>query len=453
MAGTGVEAGTDRIIWEPQPKQRLALECPVYEMFYGGAKGGGKSDFLLADFLQHAELYKSASRGVIFRRTYPELEELQRRAREIYPPLGAEYHKQERMWEFPDGGTLRFRYLKTNDDVHSYQGHQYSWIGFDELTNWASDYCYIYMHSCARSAEGANVQVRASGNPGSVGHLWVKTRFIDVAPPMTVFKDPVTGLGRVFIPARLEDNKKLEENDPEYRNRLLMQPEHLRRAYLYGDWDIFAGQVFEEFRREKHVVRPFSLDPNWFRFASMDWGHNTPFSIGWHCVTGDGRKIRYRDWYGCEPDRPNTGIKMPASEVAERSFRMSVAEGCVDMVADPSCWSKTKADDKSVAEIFESVGWRMHKANNDRKNGLQKLHDMLMTTGHDGRPMCLYFDTCYDFIRLLPVQTYSERDPEDVDTNGEDHIYDEERYAVMSDFVRPVTIDVSRVVDDTVDEL
>lgn len=424
------------VVWQPQPKQAIALKCPAYELFYGGARGGGKSDFLLADYAKGVEQYGQHWHGIIFRRSLPELEELLKRSWELYPPLGGHFAEGRKTWEFPNGANLKFRYLDRDSDVHHYQGHQYTWIGFDELTNWATDYCYIYMHSCARSAEGVPVRVRASGNPGSVGHVWVKQRFVDVNPAMKPFRDPDTGLFRVFIPARLEDNLKLQENDPEYEGRLKMQPEHLYRAYRFGDWDIFAGQVFDEFRRDVHVIKPIKLEPSWLRFCSMDWGYAKPFSIGWWAVTGDGRMIRYREMYGCEEGKHNLGVKRPAIEVAREAWETSVAEGCTEMVADPACWAKIgtaqQSEPESIAEIFASVGWTMTKGINDRVSGLQRMHDMMKVVAHDGLPLLLVFDTCGAFIRTIPQLVVDEKNPEDVDTKGEDHVYDDSRYAVMS---------------------
>jgi len=310
-------------------------------------------------------------------------------------------------------------------------------VGFDELTNWATDYCYIFMHTCARSAAGVPVRVRASGNPGSVGHVWVKQRFVDIGPSMQPYADLETGLQRIFIPAYLEDNIRLVEKDPEYEARLKMQPKHIFRAYRYGDWDIFAGQVFEEFTRDRHVKHPFAIQPTWYRFASLDWGYNKPYSIGWWAVTSDGRMIRYREMYGCDKDKHNVGTKESAIDVATEAWAISVAEGCVDMVADPSCWSKLgtniqKDQPASIAEIFAAAGWRMEKGINDRKSGLQRMHDMLKTDGHDGLPMMIIFNTCLAFIRTVPTLVADVKHPEDLDTSGEDHVYDESRYACMS---------------------
>jgi hypothetical protein len=426
-------SSTNEAVWKAQPRQRVALKSDAFELFYGGAAGGGKSDYLLIDFLNGIE-HGSAHRGVLFRRTYPELQELIRRSYEIYPRLGhggAQFSKSDKIWTFPGGATLRFAQMESDADVHKYQGHQHTWQGWDELTNWPTDYPYVYMLSRLRSAEGIKVRVRAAGNPGGAGHAWVKARFIDGKEPERLYIDEDHGQTKVFIPAKLSDNAILMEADPGYADRLKMLPPHLQRAYLEGDWDIFSGQAFDEWRYDRHVIKPFKLEPHWVRFASMDWGYQKPFSIGWWAITGDGRFIRYREWYGCEATERNKGLKMAAETVARQSFEMSAGEGVDQMVADPAVWSKID-DTPSIAEIFADAGWKMERANNDRRSGLQRMHDLMKTNGHDGLPQLLVFATCTAFIRTIPLMTIDSKKMEDVDTTGEDHVYDEARYAAMS---------------------
>ncbi len=421
------------ILWEPQPKQQLALSCPAFELFYGGAAGGGKSDFLLADFLAGCNEGRGAWRGILFRRTYKELEELIIRAKELYIPLGAHYHKTENVFTFPTGSFLRLRYLERDEDVGSYQGHQYTWVGFDELGNYATDYCYLYMISRLRSAAGLKCYMRATGNPGGVGHSWIKMRFIDGKKPNAIYTDEM-GRTRCFIPSLLDDNRILMKNDPEYEKNLTLLPRYLYEALRRGNWDIVAGAAFEEFRREEHVIKPFALESGqWFKFCAMDWGYAKPFSIGWWAVNSEGRMIRYRELYGCEKGEANKGVKKSASEVAKEAYALSVAEGVTVMVADPAVWSKTDKE-ASIAEKFEAAGWKMIKANNERINGKMQLHQLLKTKGEDEKPMLLVFDTCFDFIRTIPLLLPSKAHPEDIDTAMEDHIYDETRYAIMSDY-------------------
>lgn len=417
-------------VWTAQPRQAKALTSKADELFFGGATGGGKSDFLLIDFTQGLG-YGSAHRGILFRRSYPELEEIIRRSRELYTRAGAKYREQNKTWVFPGGATLRFRHLDREADAHLYQGQQFTWVGFDELTNWPSDFVYLYMLSRARSAEGIPVRIRSAANPGGVGHHWVKQRFITIAPPETVYVDPGTGLSRIYIPSKLADNQALLANDPRYEDRLSHLPESLKRAYLEGDWDIVVGQAFEEWRYDEHVIAPFPLEPHWKKFASVDWGYNKPFSIGWYAVTGDGRVIRYREMYGMAEGKPNVGLRLGPNEVAHQAWRLGQGEGVRDLVADPSMWSRM-SDAPAIIKAFEDVGFVAQKATNDRISGIARCHQMLLTRAHDARPMFLVFDNNVHFIRTVPSLVRDEKRIEDIDTTQEDHIYDEWRYALMS---------------------
>jgi hypothetical protein len=427
--------------WQPQPRQAIALACPAFELFYGGAKGGGKSDFLLGDYLAGVEDWGEAWRGIIFRRTTPELDEIIQRADQVFREYpGAQWHATKKTWSFESGATLKFRFLESDRDVGAYNGHQYTWIGFDELTEFSHPGPYIFMLSCSRSAHGAPCYVRSTGNPGRPGHPWVKARFIDPMKPMEVFEDPDTGNTRCFIPAKLQDNTILQAADPGYAKRLMLQPKHLQKAFLEGDWDIVVGQVFEEFTRAKHVIPPTNLGEGWHRFAAMDWGYSKPFSIGWYAVNEDGRIIRYKEWYGCETTEANTGIRMGASAVAKKAWAMSVDEGVEYMIADPACWIKQGHQDNdgqdvpSIAESFMAAGFKLEKANNERINGLARIHDLMKGNGLDGRPMFMVADKCFHWLRTVPYLTADPRDPEDIDTSLEDHAYDEFRYAIMSRF-------------------
>lgn len=434
-------------IWSPQPKQELALRCPATELFFGGAAGGGKSDFLLNDYLQGADLYGPAWNGILFRQTTKQLEQLQKRARQLFPKMGAEYKgkggENSDTWIFPNGATLKMRYLESDKDVDNYQGHEYTWIGMDELGNYPTPYCWTFMKSRLRSPEGVPTYIRGTANPGGVGHAWIKQRFMDGHEPNRIFYlEAVTEDGRVmrdtacFIPSRLEDNQVLMQNDPQYEARLLSLPAHLARAMRYGDWTVFDGQIFDIFRVEKHVVKPFPLEAgSWFKFCCMDWGFSRPFAIYWVAVNSMGRVVLYREWYGCQKDNFNTGLKMASTEVAQHAWDLSVAEGVTTMVADPAIWNKSD-DAPSVCENFEKVGWKMIKGNNDRKNGLVQFYNYLKETcDENGTPMLTVFSNCHGFIRTIPMLQPDPNDLEDVDTRLEDHIYDAVRYAIMSEFV------------------
>ena len=424
-----------KVIWSPQKKQAQALANNAFELLYGGAAGGGKSDFLLVDFVSHCNQWRANWKGILFRRTYPELESIIERAKKLYIPLKAIWKKAERTFYFPTGSKLQFRSLESDEDVTKYQGQEYTWIGFDELGNYPTDYCWRYMLSRARSAEGAPCYIRGTANPGGPGHAWIKNRFIDRMEPGKIYKTN-EGLTRCFIKALIQDNKKLIDNDPEYLKRLEMLPTHLRRALLEGDWDVFAGQVFDEFRREKHVVKPFAMPAgDWKRFYSLDWGFAKPFSLGKWAVNSEGRMVRYGEWYGCAKHETDTGLRMGAEEVATKAWGDATAEGVTEIIADPAIWNKID-DSPSIADKWEAAGFKMIPANNDRINGLMQVHQQMLTKGEDGKPMLLVFDNCLDFIRTIPVLVPNPRHPEDVDTKLEDHIYDESRYAIMSEFAK-----------------
>lgn len=435
------------VLWRPHYKQALALQCPAFELLFGGGAGGGKSDFLLIDFWAGVTKYGRHWQGILFRRTYAELEELMKRADELYKPLGAKFVAKEKKYLFRNGAALKFRYLEHDNDVLNYQGHQYTWIGFDELGNYPTDFPWRYMISRCRSAAGVPCYMRATANPGGVGHAWIKTRFVDGFEPYKVHRVLTTaGIGagstatlrndstRCFIPSLLEDNPTLMRNDPGYQERLKLLPGHLYRALRNGDWDIFAGQVFDEWRRALHVVKPFALTPGvWKKFYALDWGYQSPFSLGKWAVNGDGRMVRYGEWYGCSKEEMNTGIKMDPRAAAARAWQAGILESVTDVVADISMWEKT-GDAPSAAEEWENAGFTMIQANKDRLNGLLIFHQRLKTRCEDDKPMLLVFDHCVDFIRTIPALTPDLSNPEDVNTNLEDHIYDEARYAMMSDF-------------------
>ena len=241
-----------KVVWKPQPgPQTSFVTCPFEEALYGGAAGGGKSDALLGDFASGIELYGGAWKGILFRRSFPQLEELEARAIEIFSPFyGIESYKRARhTWEFKTAkgtATLQFRALEDKSDVYKFQGHQFTWIGFDELTQWPSDFWLEYLLTRLRSPHGVPCFLRAATNPGGVGHSWVKERYlIGRVPPMTPIRVKLPSGAvrtRIFIPAKLDDNKILMQNDPGYLDRLSsISDPLLRRALRDGDWDIFAG--------------------------------------------------------------------------------------------------------------------------------------------------------------------------------------------------------------------
>lgn len=444
-------------LWEPQPgPQSLAIGAQfVGELMFGGARGGGKSDFLLGDFLQDIHI-GMAWQGIIFRRSYPELEELIKRAKEMYAPFGAIFKVADRMFIFPSGATLKMRHIETEQDADKYQGHQYTWIGWDELTNWENLNSYKKLKACLRSA-AENVpfkRIRCSANPGGRGHHAVKAYFVDIAPKgmelITNTDEDGFITTKMFIPSRVYDNKKLLNADPGYIARLreIGSPE-LVRAWLEGDWSVITGAYFPEFSMEKHVLEPFKVPDYWMRFRSMDWGSATPFCVLWHAVCSDGLEldngmyippkaiVTYRELYGWN-GTPNVGLRWNASRVGKRIVDSEkLDEKITYSVLDPSAFSTHAGP--SYAERMAQMGAKFRKADNNRVGGWDVIRDRLCGIEGDpdvnygvGMPMWYCFKTATHLIRTLPALQHDMKDPEDCDTTGEDHAPDTLRYGLMS---------------------
>lgn len=447
------------VVWSPQPKQQLFQERPEYEAMYGGAAGGGKSDALLTEALRQVHIRHY--RAIIFRKTYPELSELIDRSLDIYQPAfpKARYNDSKHFWSFPSGAKIYFGAMQHSKDRKKYQGKRYDFIAFDELTHFTYDE-YSYMFSRNRpSGAGTRVYIRATTNPGGVGHGWVKDRFITAAPPLT----PIVGeynvmtpdgpiklrRKRIFVPANVFDNKKLLENDPMYLANLAMMPEAERNALLYGSWDSFDGQVFREWRNDPahyddqtftHVIKPFSIPKFWTRYRGFDFGYSKPFSVGWYAVDPEGCIYRIAEYYGCT-GTPNMGIQMNPAEIAANIKRIENTDpnlkGMQIMgVADPAIFDESRGE--SIAAMMERspnfVYWG--KGDNTRLSGKMQYHYRFAFSA-DGRPMFYCFATCKHFIRTIPTLVYDDKHVEDIDTDQEDHIYDECRYVLMERPIKP----------------
>jgi len=249
-AATRPEPGRP-VAWQPQPGPQTALvDCPIEEVLYGGARGGGKTDGLAGSWLRHWGYHGNAARGILFRRTYDELEEVLSRLLEILPVLGAQYRAGAKTFYMPGGGPsggfLKLRYLEAERHASRYQGHSYTWLGIDEAGNFPSPAGIDRLRGTMRSTQGVPPLLRLTGNPGGVGHAWIKERYLDPAPPMRPFRDETTGAERVYIPSRVQDNPALLDADPHYVERLKASgPPWLVQAWLEGDWNASAdGGVF-----------------------------------------------------------------------------------------------------------------------------------------------------------------------------------------------------------------
>lgn len=450
-------------MWIPQKGPQLAALDADWcdEIFFGGERGGGKSDFQCGYQEDGALRYGKAWRGVMFRKTYPELEELQARASEIFPGEGAVYKVQpsagfpfSNTWYWPSGATVKMRFIENEKDYGKYHGHQYTGISFDEVTEYASPDGLLKMLSTLRSPHGVPCTVRLTGNPGGIGHVWVKARYVTIGPSRKPFHDAETGFTRMFVPSKMSDNQILMKADPGYRSRILAATngnEALRKAWLDGNWDIVAGAFFDNITPAIYLP-PWNPPAHWTRYRSMDWGSARPFSVGWWAIADDdhwaqfkdseerlikrGAIVRYREWYGCKPGQPNTGLKLDVEEVARGILKREAGQTIHDRtsVADPSMW-KQDGGPSIIERMIANKGPRFNPADNTRVTGWQQMRARI--NGDDGHPLLLVTEDCTDWRRTVPALQHDKDRIEDVDTDGEDHAGDDTRYACMA---RPITL-------------
>ena len=446
------------VVWRPQPKQAMFMRRSEYEALYGGAAGGGKSDALVIEALRqvHIPHYK----GLILRKTYPQLAELIDKSLTYYPRAfpGAKYNGSAHTWTFPSGAKVLFGSMQYTKDRIKYQGQAYDFIAFDELTHFTyEEYSYLFSRN-RPNGPGTRVYIRATANPGGIGHGWVKERFVSAAPPMTTLFEEVSWRdpggaehkarqSRIFVPSSVFDNPAMLQNDPHYIERLASMPEAERKALLYGDWDSFSGQVFLEWRNDPahyadrihtHVITPFQVPDTWRIWRAFDWGYSRPFSVGWYAVDHDRRLYRIRELYGCT-GTPNVGVKWEPARLAREIRRIESEDQNLKGkrifgVADPAIFSDSGME--SVAVLMERERICFDKGDHNRIGGKMQVHHRLAFDEY-GVPMLYAFDTCKHFIRTLPALVYDETDVEDVDTDGEDHAYDELRYVCMANPISP----------------
>lgn len=470
-------------VWEPNPKQIDFAQVPfdIFEGFYGGALGGGKSELLLMLPILYGFHLHSKFHGIFFRRTLSQQDEtLILRARFLYGKVGGTFNEQKRIFTFPSGAIIRFAYLERDEHARDHDGAEYHYVAFDELTHF-TEFQYIYITSRIRRAiSDLPVIIRSASNPGNIGHAWVRKRFIEPYKDGGKLLKDEHGNYRIFIRSFAKDNPHLTKNDPLYMQRLQMLPEHERRAKVEGDWWIFAGQVFTDFRPEKiigepdnalHVIPPFEIPYYWPRLLGIDWGHAANTWVGWAAISPEKRFYLYREFV-----IKGVTIKKWATEV----FRLSLPEiGSIkSVIVDPSAW-KNEGHEQSIIQQIQShllnLGPLVEKADNARLSGKLLIHDLLrfkpiekpknITPGgfnqnlydsllrnfgpkaateyaksftpevETSLPRLQIFNTCEEIIRVLPLCVYNEdkgsrtgKKYEDVAEFNGDDAYDGFRY-------------------------
>jgi hypothetical protein len=437
-----------QIRFVPQPAQMAYIDSPADITVFGGARGGGKTYASLGDFWLHAEDHGRDARGLMVRKTRTDLKDTIHTAINLYGNA-ASWREHGAFFDFRNGARLYMAFLENERDAQAYQGWSLTRCYLEEITQFSSLDPMMKLLATLRSGAGIRCQMKATCNPGGPAHFAVKSMFIDNGP-LNLVRDPESGITRVFIPSRVQDNPALLESDPRYIDRLkAVGSPQLVRAWLEGDWDVVEGSFFPEFDRARHVVPPFQIPHGWIRFRSMDWGSASPFSVGWWVVVQDsfehdgrivprGAIVRYREWYGARG--PNEGLKMTAEEVARGIVQRETADnGKREFIAygvlDPSAFAVISGPSIAETLVRNKVSFRRadnaRVARDKRMGGWDQLRARLKGN-RDGQPLIFFFSHCRDLIRTLPMMVHDPVDPEDLDSDSDDHAVDDCRYACLS---------------------
>ena len=443
--------------WYPQPKQELFLSLPYYEVLFGGAKGPGKTDALLAESTR--QLNKPAYQSIIFRRTQPKLTEIIERSYKWFSNTQASWNGEKHRWTWPDRNFIAFGYCKDEKDKYNYQGHEYGFMGFDQIEEF-TETMYLFLLSQNRSSnKNIRCYTRSTSNPGNIGHAWVKSRFIDKLDrngkpkyfkrvndeDIETTKDDPNALSRAFVFATVDDNPALILNDPDYLRRLEMLNETDKKALRWGDWDIFAGQYFKEWSRLIHILPSIDLTALHTKFTALDYGYTQPASIGWYACFVDGRVVRYREFY-------SEGYTY--EDLAYKFLELNNDEVIEYMVADPSIWGdkshhisarkkygeevKGESGAETMQKILKDIP--IVRGDNSRLIGWNRIREYIKPYINQHNEIIAKFqvtENCRNLTRTLPGLIHDEFNKEDLDTSGEDHCADETRYALMSRPIKP----------------
>ncbi len=444
--------------WTPQPGPQLrGFTCPANFIMFGGNRGGGKSDCLIGRHIKGAELFGDKWAGMIFRRKYKDFAEIRRR----WKQLRAEGLPIEIIGGEQQPNTVRFKYgaevqmfaVGSLDILDDFIGHQIPEVSIDEATQFPFFGKMIdKIRGFNRSPSGVPKGIFCTGNPGGAGHSQVKEFFkLGTAweqrgyAPGAVMREVIelpdkstVEETRIFIRSRLEENKYLMRNDPNYVAQLMaIRDPQLRRAWLDGDWDVFIGQAFVLIPG-KHIIPQADPPRDAPIYMTFDWGFGKPFSVGWWYALPNGRVVRFNEWYGYS-GVPDEGLRLADSAVAdgilERERSMGLPHNRVMRISGPDCFAKRPdprggGQGPSTAEVFAERGLMLQPGDVSRVLKIRQFRERL-ELADDGFPMLQVMTNCTQFIRTVQELCYDEDNPEDIDTDMEDHVYDEACHICM----------------------
>lgn len=412
-----------------QPKQKQASKYPITAKYklYWGAKGWGKSYWLRSEAARQAAKYEGI-RGLILRRTYPEVyENTVIPMRRELPPGSFHYNESKGILTFHNAdtpemcSTIKFSYCRNLSDVLKYQGIEYDFIWIEELTHWTELEFRILMWCLRTSREGITPNGFFTTNPWGIGHLWVKRLWID-----REFREDEDPEEYFFTPATIDDNQVLLKADPNYKKTLEALPEDEKKAYRYWDWNVFKGQYFKDYKSEFHECEPFAIPWNREKFIGLDYWYSNPSAVLFGAKDQDGNVYIYREIYV---------VKHLYDELLKLiSDSMAEGEQIKAMVADPALKTKSPDTRTSFFDIALSYNFNIIPGTNDRIPGWDLLKSYLRideTKEHGPKAKLQIFKTCTNLIRTLPALIYDKNNVEDLDTNGEDHAADALRYMLM----------------------
>lgn len=470
-----------KVIWEPFPgAQKKFLTCPAWECLLHGNRGGGKTDVLIMDYLQGVgQGYGQDYRGLLLREATTELGDVIAKCKKWIPRIfpTAKYNGSRKIWTFEEGETLWLNYARTEDDYEQYHGHEYPWIGWEELTNHPLPNVYLKLMSCNRSSNpDIPKKYRATCNPSGPGHQWVKSRFIDAIKVGKILREELEVeypdangemIKEIFVVTRshvqslASENKALLNADPMYMAKifaLTQDDDMLRKAWIDGSWDLIMGGFFTDvWDKNIHVLEPFTIPHGWRLTRSFDWGSSKPWAVTYGFeANGEqpdveglpyiprGSIIVPNEVYGWNGN-VNEGDMAISSVMAERIITVDdtlfteYGIKCTPGPADTQIWEVR--DGSSIAANLASHGckWtRAYKGSGSRVAGWSIIRQMLGAAkrGELEKPHLYFFDQAQHHIRTLPLMQRDKKKPEDIDTDLEDHAMDSLRYLLSKKMTR-----------------